>query len=300
MHKQPKLMGASQLHDIFKHHIDNLSDNLFFSKELAIIHGTPDVFRLVMQQQPPFVINDHRLGIIVRGEADINFNLVDHHLCAGTLVYLGPGTIIMPQRLSDDLEIYGVGLFSDFAMPFPSGQMPPAFNGQTRDFQLRVDENAQQTVLNIIHTLWQMVRQPDYSRPSASALVAALIYHYDALYNSNTTQHHELSNTQTIFDRFIYLVNRHCTEHHQLSYYADRMCLTTRYLGTIVRQTSGITAKDWIDRALIIHAKTQLLHSGKSVARISEELNFPNPAFFSKYFKRITGVTPLAFARAKE
>lgn len=78
------------------------------------------------------------------------------------------------------------------------------------------------------------------------------------------------------------------------------MCLTTRYLGTVVRQTSGITAKDWIDRALIIHAKTQLLHSGKSVARIAEELNFPNPAFFSKYFKRITGVTPLAFARAKE
>lgn len=300
MHKQPKLMDASQMHDILMPHIAHLGDNIFFSKELAIIHGNPDVFRMVMQQHPPFVINDHRLGIIIRGEADMNFNLVDRHLTAGTLVYLGPGTIIMPHRLSDDLEIYGVGLFSDFAMPFPSGQMPAAFNGQTRDFQLRVDEPALQTALNIVNTLWQMVRQPTYNRASASALVAALLYHYDAVYSSATAQHHDQSNAQTVFDRFIYLVNRHCTEHHQLSYYADRMCLTTRYLGTVVRQTSGITAKDWIDRALIIHAKTQLLHSGKSVARIADELNFPNPAFFSKYFKRITGVTPLAFARANE
>lgn len=103
------------------------------------------------------------------------------------------------------------------------------------------------------------------------------------------------SREQTIFDRFIQLVNQHCAEQHQIGYYADRMCLTERYLSTIIRQTSGVTAKEWIDRALITRIKVELMHTGKSIAQIADELHFPNPSFFSKYFKRITNLTPLEY-----
>lgn len=296
MNKQPKLMDVSRMRDIFKDNFSQIRENVFFNNELAIVHGNPMVFRLIMQQQPPFTINDYRLGMIVRGEADINFNLVDRHLSAGTLVYLGPGSIINPIRLSDDLEIYGIGLFADFPMPFASGNMPAALNGQVRDFQLPVDADNLQTARNILDTLWHLVHQPDYHRPTVSSLVAALMRHYDHLFHLQAdTLAATRSREQTIFDRFIQLVNQHCREEHKISYYADRMCLTERYLGTVVRQTSGTTAKDWIDRALITQAKVLLRHSNHSVLQISEELNFPNPAFFSKYFKRLTGITPSEF-----
>jgi transcriptional regulator GlxA family with amidase domain len=234
--------------------------------------------------------------MIVHGEGIVNFNLVDRHLKAGTLIYIGPGTIIHPIRFSDDLEIQGIGLFADFPMPFAPGQFPSAFNGQVRDFQLPVDGDDLQTASNILDTLWHLVHQPDYHRPTASSLVAALMHHYDRLFHQQAdTLAATRSREQTIFDRFIQLVNQHCREEHKISYYADRMCLTERYLGTVVRQTSGTTAKDWIDRALITQAKVLLRHSNHSVLQISEELNFPNPAFFSKYFKRLTGTTPSEF-----
>ena len=294
--KQPKLMDVSRMRDIFTNNFSQIRENVFFSNELAMIHGNPLVFRLIMQQQPPFVINDHRLGMITRGEGDVNFNLVDRHLAAGTLIYIGPGTIIHPIRFSDDLEIQGIGLFADFPMPFAVGQFPSAFNGQLRDFQLPVGDEDLQTARNVLDTLWHLVHQPDYHRPTASSLVAALMHHYDRLFHQ---QADDLAATrsreQTIFDRFIQLVNQHCREHHQIAYYADRMCLTERYLGTVIRQTSGTTAKDWIDRALITQAKVLLRHSDHSVLQISEELNFPNPAFFTKYFKRLTGITPSEF-----
>ena len=296
MNKQPKLMDVSRMLDIFKDNFSQIRENVFFSNELAMIHSDPMVFRLIMQQQPPFTINDYRLGMIVRGEADINFNLVDRHLSSGTLVYLGPGSIINPIRLSDDLEIYGIGLFADFPMPFATGNMPTALNGQVRDFQLPVDGDDLQTARNILDTLWYLVHQPDYHRPTVSCLVAALMHHYDHLFHQQAdTLAATRSREQTIFDRFIQLVNQHCREEHKISYYADRMCLTERYLGTVVRQTSGTTAKDWIDRALITQAKVLLRHSNHSILQISEELNFPNPAFFSKYFKRLTGITPSEF-----
>ena len=296
MNKQPKLMDISRMRDIFAPLFEQISKNIYISNELAMLHGEPMVFRLLVQQTPPFVINDHRLGIITRGEGEVNFNLVDHHLTAGTLIYIGPGTIITPIRFSNDLELQGIGLFADFPMPFADGQFPSAFNGQVRDFQLPVAKEDLQTARNILDTLWHLVHQPDYHRQTASSLVAALMHHYDRLFHQQADNLAATrSREQTIFDRFILLVNQHCREQHQISYYAERLCLTERYLGTIVRQTSGTTAKEWIDRALIARIKVELRHTDKSVARISEEMNFPNPSFFSKYFKRLTQQTPAQY-----
>lgn len=140
MNKQPQLMDASRMRDILTPHLSQIREHVFLDSELAMVRGDHTVFSLLMRQKPPFIINDHRLGIILSGEADINFNLQDRHLTSGTLVYIGPGTIINPRRLSPDLRIFGIGLFSNFSMPFAQGQLPSAFNGQVRDFQLSVDE----------------------------------------------------------------------------------------------------------------------------------------------------------------
>ena len=264
------------------------------NSELAMVRGDSTVFSLLMRQKPPFTINDHRLGIIMNGEAEITINLQDRHLTRGTLVYIGPGTIIHPQRLSSDLRIFGLGLFSNFPMPFAQGQMPSVFNGQVRDFQLSANEEDIATATHIMDAIWQTVHaSDDYHRPTVTALVAAQMHHYDQLFHRQTDQlASSRSREQTIFDRFLQLVTQHCAEHHQIGYYADRMCLTERYLSTVIRQTSGTTAKDWIDRALITRIKIELRHTDKPAAQIADEMHFANPSFFSKYFRRLTGMTP--------
>ena len=179
-------------------------------------------------------------------------------------------------------------------MPFAQGQKPSAFNGQVRDFQLTASKEDIATVKNIMDTIWQTVHaSDDYHRPTVTALVIALMHHYDHLFHQQADQlASRRSREQTIFDRFLQLVTQHCAEHHQIGYYAEHMCLTERYLSTVIRQTSGTTAKDWIDRALITRIKIELHHTDKSSAQIAEEMHFANPSFFSKYFRRITGMTP--------
>ena len=149
-------------------------------------------------------------------------------------------------------------------------------------------------------TLWHVVHQPDYNRQTVSALVAAQMHLYDGLYQRYIDRQQSLmSREQTIFDRFIYLVNRHCQHEHQLSFYAQKMCLTERYLGTVIRQASGRTAKAWIDDAIMMRAKVELRHTEKSAAQIADEMHFPTPSFFSKYFKRMTGLTPMEYKRSE-
>ena len=294
MNRQPQLMDVTRMRDILTPHLSQIREHIFMNSELAMVRGDSTVFRLLMRQKPPFAINDYRLGIIMNGEAKITINLQDRHLTSGTLVYIGPGTIIHPKRLSPDLRIFGMGLFSNFPMPFAQGQMPSAFNGQVRDFQLSVDENGISTAQHILEAIWQIVHATsDYHRPTVTALVAAQMHHYDQLFHRQTDQQaSSRSREQTIFDRFLQLVTQHCAEQHQIGYYAERMCLTERYLSTVIRQTSGTTAKDWIDRALITRIKIELRHTDKSSAQIAEEMHFANPSFFSKYFRRLTGMTP--------
>ena len=62
-------------------------------------------------------------------------------------------------------------------------------------------------------------------------------------------------------------------------------------MSTLVKQVSGKAAKQWIDDAIVTRIKVELRHSSKSAAQIADEMNFPNPSFFCKYFKRMTGMT---------
>ena len=294
MNRQPQLMDVTRMRDIFTQHLSQMREHIFLNNELGIIRGNRTVFSLMIRQNPPFTINDHRFGIIMNGEAVINLNLQDRHLTSGTLIYISPGTIIHPKRLSSDFRIFGMSLFSNFPMPFAQGQTPSAFNGQVRDFQIHACEEDIATAKHILDTIWQIVHATDdYHRPTVTALVAALMHHYDYLFHQQADQlASRRSREQTIFDRFLQLVTQHCAEHHQIGYYAEHMCLTERYLSTVIRQTSGTTAKDWIDRALITRIQIELRHTDKPVAQIANEMHFANPSFFSKYFRRITGMTP--------
>ena len=291
--QEPKLLSLLRMRDILEPHIEKIHRQIYIDEHLAIIQGSVRMLQILIQHQPPFTFDDRRMGIILRGEAHVNINLVDKHLKAGMLAFIGPGTIISPIRFSPDFELYGFGIPADFPL---SSQLPQALNGQVRDFQLPASEADIQTARNILDTLWHVVHQKDYNIQTVSSLIYAQMNHYDALFRQYADkQQYSLSREQTIFDRFIQLVNQHAVQKHQIGFYAEQMCLTGRYLGTVIRHASGITAKEWIDRAIISRIKVELRHTEKTIAQISEDMNFPNPSFFNKYFKRLTQMTPAEY-----
>lgn len=138
MDKQPKLMNYSRMKGVYDAHLGEIVKHAFINNELGMLYGSPNMFLMIIQQhKPPFTINDFRMGLITQGSARVRINLVEKELEAGMLLFIGPGTIIHPLTYTNDLEIYGIGLFDDFPMP----QMPPTFNGQVRDFQIKVGES---------------------------------------------------------------------------------------------------------------------------------------------------------------
>jgi len=105
----------------------------------------------------------------------------------------------------------------------------------------------------------------------------------------------KLTRKDDIVQRFFTLLFENFREHRELAFYADRLCLSPRYLASIVKQTSGRSPAEWINERVIGEAKQMLNYSGLSVKQIAQQLNFPNQSFFGKYFRHHTGLSPLKY-----
>lgn len=97
------------------------------------------------------------------------------------------------------------------------------------------------------------------------------------------------------FMNFIKVLSKNYTRERDVQFYADKMCLTARHLTTLVRQVSGFTITYWINRFVINDIQYLLTYTKLLIKEISYKLNFPNQSFFCKYFKKHTGMTPLAY-----
>ena len=97
---------------------------------------------------------------------------------------------------------------------------------------------------------------------------------------------------EELFVRFMSIVKEHYTEHRDITFYAEKLFVSPKYLSSVVHDVSGNYATNWINQHVILEAKAMLRAEGMSVKDVSNRLNFANQSFFAKYFKKHTGYTP--------
>jgi AraC family transcriptional activator of pobA len=98
--------------------------------------------------------------------------------------------------------------------------------------------------------------------------------------------------------RFLALLPEHVKAERSLQFYANRLYVTPKYLTQTVKKVSGKTAGKYIDDLVIVEAKNLLRNPSLSIGQVAEHLYFSDQFFFSKFFKRYTGVTPSDYRRS--
>ena len=106
-----------------------------------------------------------------------------------------------------------------------------------------------------------------------------------------------LSRQGQLFERFMILVRQHCVREREVAFYADQLCISTRYLSTIVHALSGRTAKMLIDEAVILEIKLLLQNTGYSIQEIAYRLHFPDQSYLGRFFRKHTGLSPSRFRK---
>lgn len=103
---------------------------------------------------------------------------------------------------------------------------------------------------------------------------------------------------QALFTRFLLLVEQHFLEHWHVGRYASRLGLSTQRLNRLVRAERGCSALELVHDRLTREACRRLVYIAAPAASLALELGFEDPAYFSRFFKKRTGLSPQQWRRA--
>lgn len=266
--------------------------------DMAMLRSGELLFPSVVRPGVPYIMEDSRIGMLRNGEARLTINLIEHKMRKGMLAFIGTGSIIQMEEVSDDFDLCGM-MISDGRMKGAlKDGMPTWCVGNATFFSLAPSPSEFDFVGRLFDAAWTLIGQERFPDETLNGIIYAVVYYYNYLKDTTLgTSIRQMPRSREIFERFITFVNAFGRREHDISFYADKMCITPRYLGTAVKAASGITAKEWIDRAVVTNAKIMLKYGDGQIAGISDSLNFANTSFFCKFFKRLTGMTPMEYRK---
>ena len=102
-----------------------------------------------------------------------------------------------------------------------------------------------------------------------------------------------------IYIELIQLIDKHYTHERGVRFYADKLCLSAKYLTSLVKSISGNTVQQLVFKAIVKKAIFLVTSTDKSIKEISDYLNFPNASAFGTFFKKQVGMSPINY-REKE
>lgn len=107
------------------------------------------------------------------------------------------------------------------------------------------------------------------------------------------------SKIQFQFNRFLQMLSNENIKHRPIDFFADKLCLSAKYLSVICAKVSGKSAREWIDEYTVEDIRYHLFNTDYSIKEISYRLGFENLSFFGKYVKRHFGKSPSELRNAR-
>ena len=128
-------------------------------------------------------------------------------------------------------------------------------------------------------------------------LKALIIDMSNVIYRFQQVGDESKTRAEVIFHKFIQSVEKNYRTERRVGWYAQQLCITSKYLSETVRSVSRRTPSEWIDSYVTRELLVMLRNTTMSIKQIAEELNFANQSFLGKYFKEHVGVSPSRFRK---
>lgn len=258
----------------------------------------------VLLQSFPFRTSFFGIGLCRQGQTDLQANLGTYTIQPDSLIIMGPAVI---RRWTNQAVDY-----STTALFFTE--------------QFFIEDNVNTTLLrhfsffgpnaaNVLPltsaeaaTVWQLLQEVKQVLAGDSKRKAQLIRSYVYILLNLTADYYErhipaaglAKQPLELVNRFKQLVSDEYRHRHFVADYADVLCVTAKYLSETVKAATNKTAGEWIAEMVLMEAKVQLKQTGLSVSQVADALHFSDASAFGKFFRRQTGLTPLAYRRRSQ
>lgn len=231
-----------------------------------------------------------------KGWAHATINLKDYEIVENTQVVLLPGTIIRINGCSSDFTASFFGfpkeMFMEACMRFE-----PIFFRFIKEQPCYVlpQENtgAINGLIRATTAIYNDRENRFRNQIAKNHLQSFMLDIYDKCYRYFGKHKIEGGTRQDeIFKSFVSLVHEHCASQREVSFYADKLCISTKYLTGICKAVTDDSAKKIIDDFAILEIKVLLQSTELTVQEIADRLGFPDQSYLGRYFKRHEGMSP--------
>lgn len=104
--------------------------------------------------------------------------------------------------------------------------------------------------------------------------------------------------TEDLFMDFMNLLPQHYVREHGIEFYADALGVTPTYLSRVVRQVSGRTVVEYINRLLLMESIWLLESTSLGINEIADRVGYADSTTFGRFFYRMKGVTPREYRKS--
>lgn len=241
-------------------------------------------------------------ALCTQGEASYTVDGKDSQVKRGDVIIVGEGQVVENFLSTDDCDGIAIIISYDFFNDIVAGirdlntlflfsRLHPVFSLTEREVKV---------LSGYVNTIITKILEPEhhFRRELVSTLMKALIYDMsNVIYRYQMVEKKSFSRGEVVFFNYIRLVRDHFKQERRVSWYANQLCITPKYLSETIKTISKRTPNEWIDYYVVLELRLLLKNSDKSIKEIAEYLNFPNQSFLGKFFKDHVGVSPSAFRK---
>ncbi len=278
---------------------DNLSDDLF----IAEMHyeSKMDIIEY------PCRFHGYVAFFCIEGAFEVEINLKKFAIRKDSMFIYTPGNIVrvtgIDPKEKESVHFVIVAISEDL-MSSTRFDFSKLYNESLRLLEtpcVVIDNETKE----LCHKYFDLIREMSkmklpHIKESVSSLISSVFYLMGALWTdrlSEAKKNDDSTRSRMILEDFLLLVRDYHTKERNLSFYAEKLYLTPKYLSKLIKGVSGKSAHEWIDSFVILEAKNMLKYSDMSIKSIVYELNFPNQTTFYRFFKAKTGMTPSEYRK---
>lgn len=271
---------------------------------MSLAHQDPEKDMLYSEQWVDFADFSRPRGGFVfvhchSGEIKISIDSYDHTVKANDFMIWGPNSVVGRASSTPDVKVGMLYLSMRFVHSLiPMKDRFIISKGIASNPVFQLDEQMTE-IIGKYHDfiLARLNADGMYADCVTRALISAFLYEM-LQYINKEKYAAEQSCSDILFNRFIRLVNNDKIKHRSVTYYAEQLYVTPKYLSVVCKSKSGQTAMEYINSLVMLDVRRLLAYSNMTLKEISIALGFPNVSFFGKYVKVHTGMTPRELQKA--
>jgi len=256
----------------------------------------------VVPTNGPVIVGGIAYILCLKGTYILKINGKECKLEKNTLLTITFGSVCESIEYSDDTLIEYVFLSPELMYEL---DIPMEINLLKKFFLfpvLKLTDEKFSSIWNLFQFMTEHYRRNRhlYWNHLAKNLLASFITEVCDLYNRMEDCESGIPGRKTeIYRQFFKLLLENVKYQRSVQFYADKICVSAKYLSQLIKEISGKPVIEWINELTIINIKSILKTTVMSVSQISDEMNFSNSSFLGRYFKKHTGITPLQYRETK-